>query len=82
MSNTADDEELLPLVPPPGSNSAQAQGCSCPVMDNNHGLGVRYSPDSAEAQYWISEGCPLHALPAAPTAEEPSDSDELQGHPV
>ena len=39
--------------PSPGSNEAIALGCTCPVMDNNHGLGEN-------GAFWISCDCPIH----------------------
>lgn len=40
--------------PTPGSDEARAIGCTCPVMDNNH--GKRPGPWG----WWIEERCPLH----------------------
>jgi hypothetical protein len=40
-------------VPNPGSDAAQEHGCTCPVLDNNHGRTT---------SYWVVDGdCPLHA---------------------
>lgn len=41
-------------TPPPGSDTAQEQGCKCPVMDNSHGEG------GYMGGYFISEKCPIH----------------------
>ena len=38
----------------PGSYEAAAQGCCCPVRENNHG---QLPPDG----WRITEGCPVHA---------------------
>lgn len=43
--------------PPPGSNEAVAKGCTCPVMDNNHGVGVVRLDG---AVYWVNQDCKLH----------------------
>lgn len=45
-------------TPNPGSNEAVEHGCTCPVMDNAHGLGM---PSRDGPQFWISGGCPIHA---------------------
>lgn len=45
-------------VPRPvqGSGEALAQGCTCPVLDNNHGKFPPYPPDG----WWTTAGCPVH----------------------
>ena len=43
--------------PNPGSNAAIAAGCTCPVLDNEHGLGI---PRDGRRLFWIAEDCPLH----------------------
>lgn len=48
--------EAKPKPPNPGSKEALGQGCTCPVIDNNHG---RFAP-WPEDGWWIVEGCPLH----------------------
>jgi len=48
-------------VPFPGSEDAQAAGCRCPVIDNRRGRGAYNSPTTGEPQFWIVDGCPLHA---------------------
>lgn len=50
-------------TPNPGSDEAVKQGCTCAVMDNNHG---RWAPWPNNG-WWITAGCPLHA---------PQDKDE------
>lgn len=52
-------------MPNPGSPEAMAQGCLCPVKDNN---GGRVKPPAGDTQgdpnaidgWWVTEGCPLH----------------------
>ena len=48
---------MMSLTPTPGSPEAIKQGCTCPVMDNGHGKGVKYKGD---VHFWISESCPIH----------------------
>ena len=40
----------------PGSNAAIDQGCTCAVLDNNHGQFPALPPDG----WWITVGCPVH----------------------
>lgn len=47
------------IKPNPGSDAAMIAGCTCPVLDNNHGEGA-YS-DAGGRRFWINDGCPLHA---------------------
>lgn len=42
-------------APNPGSSEARQQGCTCAVVDNNHGQ-YRPRPNG----WWVTEGCPLH----------------------
>lgn len=42
--------------PNPGSDEAVALGCTCPVMDNNHGAGTK----GLEGCFWYTSGCPVH----------------------
>lgn len=58
-------EELQPYtlqelgkVYTPGHPTATRLGCTCAVLDNAHGKGFGEPP-----KFWITEGCPLHALP-------------------
>lgn len=44
--------ENIEFIPNPGSDAAIDKGCTCPVLDNNHGRG--------EGPWWITEGCPIH----------------------
>jgi hypothetical protein len=57
------------LKPPtPGSDAALALGCKCPVLDNEHGRGIRW-PDREPSslpptpKFWVSADCPLHGAP-------------------
>ena len=50
--------------PNPGSRDAIDRGCTCAVLDNNHGLYAPWPPDG----WWITAGCPLHSkIDAVPT---------------
>ena len=58
--------------PSPGSDSAIALGCTCPVLDNSYGAG------DGRGNFWVSVRCPVHTamnMPAAPfeayTPKEP-----------
>jgi hypothetical protein len=42
--------------PNPGSEEAVRKGCTCAVLDNNHG---RFAPRPPN-DWWITSGCPLH----------------------
>ncbi len=44
--------------PHPGTDAAQALGCSCPVIDNHRGRG--YYGNGAKYGWIITEGCSLH----------------------
>ena len=44
-------------TPNPGSREAIAKGCTCAVIDNNHGQFPVIPPDG----WWITVGCPVHA---------------------
>lgn len=47
-------------TPHPGSEKAIEMGCTCPVLDNEHGRGFTMS---GELCFWMSEGCPIHNKP-------------------
>lgn len=54
-------------TPAPGSKEAGEQGCTCPVLDNNHGNGDPWPREDGlsplkHPKYWITAGCPLHDL--------------------
>lgn len=51
-----------PKRPNPGSREAIEQGCTCPVLDNNHGKFAPWPPDG----WWHVDGCPVHV----PTEKE------------
>jgi len=44
--------------PNPGSDEAIALGCTCAVLDNNHGAGFRWG--ESFPCFWQSSDCPLH----------------------
>jgi len=48
------------IPPNPGSEAAQAQGCTCPVIDNRYGKGIRDGSD----EFWFNLTCPLHGFDA------------------
>lgn len=51
-----------PRDPKPGSEAAAKQGCTCPVLDNGHGLG-RWG--EGDKYGWYTAGdCPLHSTTA------------------
>jgi hypothetical protein len=52
----------------PGSDAAIRKGCTCPVLDNEHGAGI------GGGQFWITGGCPLHDL----SDKQVSDKDNKQ----
>ena len=43
-------------IPNPGSNEAIEQGCTCPVLDNEHGVEWFGKVHG----FYVIEGCPLH----------------------
>jgi hypothetical protein len=47
--------------PSPGSPEAVDAGCTCPAMDNAHGVGCGYRDDDGQPLFWIAAECPLHA---------------------
>lgn len=55
--------------PPPGSDAAIQQGCTCPIMDNAHGRGYM----GVSGVYVFSGDCPLHCL----KPQEWTPQDEL-----
>ena len=46
-------------MPNPGSKAAIAQGCTCPVMDNNRGAGVPNGHGNPPV-FWYSSDCVVH----------------------
>lgn len=53
-------------VPNPGSDEAIAQGCTCPVLDNEHGRGYMGIPNV----FVRSEKCPLHGSSSSEWGKE------------
>lgn len=41
----------------PGSPRAVAAGCTCPVLDNAHGEGIRMN---GARNFYVEDDCPLH----------------------
>lgn len=50
--------------PNPGTQEAIKSGCTCPVMDNNHGKGIPIPGKDGTIQtgFWMSGDCPLHGF--------------------
>lgn len=48
--------------PNPGSDEAIDLGCTCPVLDNNHGRRAPWPPDG----WWQKPGCPVHGMGEQP----------------
>lgn len=69
MSATIDD------VPNPGSEAAFAQGCTCPILDNNHGKGS----DWGDGKFWITARCPLHDDQEATSTTSEQDHTHVCG---
>lgn len=44
--------------PPPGSDEALAEGCTCPILDNAHGRGIM----GLGKDFVVAQGCPLHDM--------------------
>ena len=61
----------------PGSFEAADMGCTCPVLDNGYGRGCGRVDENGKPQFWITDGCPLHA-PKRPTDAE---HDAVLGEP-
>lgn len=48
-------------TPNPGSEEALVAGCTCPVIDNNHGLAPPWPHGQGHGDGWYKlDGCPLH----------------------
>jgi len=45
--------------PNPGSDEAIKQGCSCPIIDNDYGVGFTFKGDR---MFWMSGDCKLHGF--------------------
>ena len=49
LGNGGPDPDYDPDAPPnPGSATAQWLGCTCAVLDNNHGNCLLYTSDAAD----------------------------------
>lgn len=59
----------MSFVLKPGSKEAVEAGCTCPVMDNNHGLGLRVD---GKTYFFRAQNCPLHGW----TDEEDEEADD------
>lgn len=55
-------------IPNPGSDAAIDQGCTCPVLDNEHGRGA-YMADGAPV-FYINENCLVHHKAKNPIEQE------------
>lgn len=55
--------------PNPGSDEALDRGCTCPVLDNNHGRYVGW-----RGGWIITPGCPLHDV-ASVVPDQPQAGD-------
>lgn len=55
----------------PGSDDALERGCTCPVLDNNHGAGYMGTD-----HFVVRFDCPLHGQP---TDNDESESDFADG---
>lgn len=55
--------------PNPGHSEAAKLGCTCPVLDNNHGAGCG-KDEKGETRFWRREDCPLHGLVAQVETEK------------
>ena len=51
--------QIKPKIPNPGSDQALDLGCTCPVLDNGHGIGV-WDEKLGTHVFWQTRGCPIH----------------------
>lgn len=63
-------------VPNPGSAEAQKQDCTCPVADNNYGVGVKIN---GEILFWFNDECPLHGWDANNKPYKFTTKEKLSG---
>lgn len=63
--------EALVVKPHPGSAQAIADGCKCPVVENNYGCfpPAFPTPDLPEGGWMIISNCPVHVRDMAFWAE-------------
>jgi len=63
-------------VPNPGSDEVIKLGCICPVLDNRHGKGSFWGPNT----FIMTEGCELHGAKVrrakANGKKSPDNNDE------
>ena len=51
------------IIPNPGSDAAQHQGCTCSVKDNNGGRGIETSMTirlQTGPCFYVGDNCPIH----------------------
>jgi hypothetical protein len=63
------DRRMTTTKPTPGSPAAIKAGCTCPVIDNAHGHGIRIN-SSEPPVFWHNSECPLHG-----TKQQPKEND-------
>lgn len=51
---------MMKKTPYPGSEKAIKQGCLCPVIDNEFGLGCGQNDATGQPLFWINGDCPIH----------------------
>jgi len=44
----------------PGSKEAIEAGCTCPVLDNGHGLGSGQLDKDGNPAFWYNSDCKIH----------------------
>jgi hypothetical protein len=72
----------------PGSDDAVRHGCTCPVLDNNHGRGIvgGYGGTKFRPAFWINGNCEYHVSPKGelfdPVVTWPEDPQKPPGHVV
>lgn len=65
--------------PNPGSDAAIKAGCTCAVLDNNHGkFPPLLDPRDGEPLWWMDVDCPLHGAKAIPVAITPDQFDRIE----
>jgi hypothetical protein len=70
--------ETPAVVPNPGSDEAQKQGCECAVYDNNYGTGFQWGGESTPC-FWINANCPLHGASNERLEKEAGEWVEIMG---